>query len=335
MSLSYDRVERLKLIESLLPTADQGASVGFSSKQIIEKLANSNPDLILTARTIQRDLKDLISAGRVALHHKSENSPTYVQVAQDDEIDGPVWEYFIEHLKVELEGIVSNTDLAKLITRLKKPDDGIALDEKKICILPDSLRLKPAVIDYRIFSSVLKALKERLSVRIRYKDRQENVSEPTLHPLGIMQRGPRIYLVALKDDGGSERLYAVDRILKVELLGTSDKKTGSFCFADYIARGKADFSDGEMIELKAVVSGYVETLLYDCPLNDSQKLIPMQEGEDGSLLTVTIPSSGQLLRWILSCGSNIKLLSPDELSVTVRDQIKKTYRSYFGSIDLS
>lgn len=100
-----------------------------------------------------------------------------------------------------------------------------------------------------------------MSVRIRYKNRQENDSEPALKPLGIMQRGPRIYRVALKDDGSSERLYAVDRILKVELLGTFDKTTDSFSFADYIAQGKADYSDGEMIELKAVVSGYVETLL--------------------------------------------------------------------------
>lgn len=110
---------------------------------------------------------------------------------QDEDIDGPVREYFIEHLRSELNGIVSNTDLAKVLTRLKRPSPGIALDEKNICILPDNLRLKPAAIDFEVFASVLKATKEGYSIRIEYKNREDNASEPVIHPLGIMQRGPR------------------------------------------------------------------------------------------------------------------------------------------------
>lgn len=331
MSRSYDRYERLKLIESMLPVAGPGCVTGFSVKQIGEKLAATRPDFALSKRTIERDLRDLLCEERVQISSKAGNSQVYLRTPQDDDIDGPVWEYFMEHLRSELDGIVSNTDLAKVLTRLKKPTPGIELDDKKICILPDNLRLKPAAVDYKVFSTVLKALKEAYSLRIKYKNRQDNASEPVVYPLGIMQRGPRIYLIALKEDiegKGGERSYALDRILNAELVAPSEKNNLVFSFTDYIATGKADFSDGEMIELKAVVSGYVETLLYDCPLSDSQDLVPVEGEQLGSFLTVTIPSSGQLLRWILSCGSNIKVLAPADLRQTVSAQIAKTHASY-------
>lgn len=328
MSRSYDRHERLKLIESMLPLAEAGGVAGLSANEVAQKLANTMPELALNKRTIERDLKDLLSEERVQISGKSGRTNIFVRPSQDDDIDGPVWEYFMEHLRSELDGIVSNTDLAKVLTRLKRPSPGIALDEKKICILPDNLRLKPAAINYKVFSTVLKALKEAHSVRIKYKNRQDAASEPVVHPLGIMQRGPRIYLVARKEGSDGERSYALDRILHAEIEAPSDKQNSAFSFSDYIATGKADFSDGEMIQFEAVVSGYVETLLYDCPLNDTQDLVPIEGEEMGSALTVTIPSSGQLLRWILSCGSNIKVLAPAELRHTVSEQIAKVHASY-------
>lgn len=112
------------------------------------------------------------------------------------------------------------------------------------------------------------------------------------------------------------------------MLESVDKQNFEFSFSDYISTGKADFSDGEMIKFEAVVNGYVEALLYDCPLNDSQNLLPVDGEEMGSALTVTIPSSGQLLRWILSCGSNIKVLAPLELRQTVSEQIARTHARY-------
>jgi predicted DNA-binding transcriptional regulator YafY len=91
-------------------------------------------------------------------------------------------DYFIVHLKRELEGIVTSTELAKLLNRLKLDEHGIRLDESKLCILPDSLRLQPAEINPQVFSTVLRALKEKRALQVSYRDRQEKSSTPTLHP---------------------------------------------------------------------------------------------------------------------------------------------------------
>ncbi|WP_051002164.1 helix-turn-helix transcriptional regulator [Pseudogulbenkiania sp. NH8B] len=331
MSLSQDRAERLALIERLLP-GDQSANPhGLTIKQIQRKLENIDKDVIRHQRTLQRDLQRLVREGRVRQLTNNSDQPAYQRIEETEEIDDSIWDYFVEHLKKNLEGIVSSTELAKLLDRLKLRDQGIALDESKLCILPDSLRLQPAQINYQVFTMVLRALKENRTLQVKYIDRQDKSSTPTLHPLGIMQRGPRIYLFALKNDEPEERLYAIDRIRAAELLPTTARQKQDFDFKRHIADGRADFANGEHITLKAIVRGYVENLVYDCPLHESQKLEPLSNGEPGSLLIVIMPSSGQLLRWILACGCNITVIEPLELRDIVINQLNQSTESY-GSL---
>lgn len=328
MSLSQDRVERLALIERLLP-GDQSANPhGLTTKEIQDKLENIDKEAIRHPRTLQRDLQLLLQEGRVRKLTNNADLPAYLRIEEAEEIDDSIWDYFVERLKKDLEGIVSSTELAKLLDRLKLHDQGIALDESKLCILPDSLRLQPAQINYQVFTTVLRALKENRALQVKYIDRQDKSSTPTLHPLGIMQRGPRIYLFALKNDESDERFYAIDRIRSAELLPTTARLKPDFDFKRHITEGRADFANGEYITLKAIVRGYVENLVYDCPLHESQKLEPLSNGEPGSLLTVTLPSSGQLLRWILACGCNITVIEPLELRDIVINQLNQSSESY-------
>lgn len=328
MSLSQDRTERLALIERLLPCGQGGRQHGLTIKEIQCKLENIDRDVIRHHRTLQRDLQWLIKQGRARLLENSREQPAYQRMEEAGDIDDSIWDYFVGHLKKDLEGIVSSRDLSKLLDRLKLRDQGIALDESKICILPDSLRLQPAQINYQVFTKVLRALKENCALQVKYIDRQEKSSTPILHPLGIMQRGPRIYLFALKNDEQEERLYAIDRIRTAELLQMPARQRAEFDFNRHIAEGRADFATGELISLKAIVRGYVEALVYDCPLHESQKLEPLSDDEPGSLLTVTMPSSGQLLRWILAGGDNITVHEPLELREIISNQLNQAAEKY-------
>lgn len=328
MSLSQDRAERLAQIERLLPGNQSTNQRGLTIKEIQSKLENIDKDISRHQRTLQRDLQWLIKEGRVHLLLKNREQPAYQRIEETSDIDDSIWDYFVGHLKKDLEGIVSSSELAKLLDRLKLHDQGIALDESKICILPDSLRLRPAQINYQVFTTVLRALKENRALQVKYIDGQEKSSAPTLHPLGIMQRGPRIYLFALKNDEQDERLYAIDRMRTAKLLQTPARQKHDFDFKRHIAEGRADFANGEQITLKAIVRGYVENLVYDCPLHESQKLEPLSDSEPGSLLTVTMPSSGQLLRWILAGGDNITVIGPLELREIIINQLTKVAESY-------
>ncbi|MCG9105643.1 WYL domain-containing protein, partial [Laribacter hongkongensis] len=141
-----------------------------------------------------------------------------------------------------------------------------------------------------------------------------------------LQRGPRIYLFALKNEEASDRMYALDRMTGACMLPVAARKMKDFDLDKRIQDGRADFADGENIQLKAYVSGYIEQLLYDCPMNESQILIP--QDQEGSVLTVDVPASGQLLRWLLAAGNNIVLQEPDKLRVIIKNQVSLLNDAY-------
>lgn len=63
-------------------------------------------------------------------------------------------------------------------------------------------------------------------------------------------------------------------------------------------------------------------------MNDSQQLALLEGERAGSLLTVTMPSSGQLLRWVLAAGENITVLAPETFRDVVVGQVQKLAAQY-------
>ena len=332
MSLSQDRVERLNLIAALLPS-DQVRHRGLSAAEIQSQLDRQHQIDSRHRRTLQRDLRLLVEDGRVlALDALPGEQPRYLRIDEPVEINSGMWNYILGYLKQELDGIVSAGELSAVLNRLKLRDGGVGLDDSKICILSDSLRLQPAQINHHVFATVLRGLAEGNALQVSYRDRLGKTSKPVLHPLGVMQRGPRIYLCAMKNDDDDDRMYALDRILGAEIMPIRARQIPGFDFKRHIAAGRADFASGGEITLKAVVRGYVEQLLYDCPLHDSQQLALLDGEQAGSLLTVTMPSSGQLLRWVLAAGENITVLAPEGFRDVVVGQVQKLAVQYGAAL---
>lgn len=332
MASMLSRIERLSLITSLLPM--EGARVaGLTLAMLKQKLADQPGFALPADRTLQRDLAELIKDGAVGVLFGNGSIPRYVRRCDDGEmgseiLDEESWEYLLLQVKQELSGLVSANQLERLSKWLGLPQE-VALGETKLRILPDSLRLQPAHIDYRVLGGVLRALKSGQAIRVIYQDREGKRSEPVLHPQALLQRGPRIYLYAMKNDELADRMYAIDRMVSVQLIQQPAREMIGFDLDQRVRDGRADFSDGQIIVFEARVRGYLEQLLYDCPLNDSQQLTPLDGG--GSYLQVHIPSSGQLLRWILAGGGNITVLAPGVLREIVVNQIRLMSEVYSGS----
>lgn len=310
------RIERMQEIERLLPRDRNGDGQGLTVSQIEQRLANLPGLQVPHRRSLQRDLQAMVSEGRVRMLEQADGAPLYQCVEEPLEFDAEVWDFLLLQLKQDLTGLMSSSQLAQVLRKLQLRDDGTALDESKLRILPDSLRLQPAPLNFEVLGCVLRALATGKALKVHYCDRTSKLTEPMLHPLGLIQRGPRVYLYAMKNDETSDRMYALDRIRSAECLPITARDKPDFDLDQHIEQGRADFANGEMIHLKLEVRGYVEQLVYDCPFNASQRIDPL-EGRDGSLLTVDIPSSGQLLRWILAGGENITVLEPENLRAVV------------------
>ena len=126
------------------------------------------------------------------------------------------------------------------------------------------------------------------------------------------KRGPIAYLFALKEDEPAPvRLYALHRMIRAEALTTQPARTAEgFDLDQAIAEGKVDFGQGRLIALELQVRGYLVPLLSVCPLSADQQLEDEPETSAFSLrVSAQVPSTGQLLRWLLGAGDNLEVIA--------------------------
>lgn len=190
----------------------------------------------------------------------------------------------------------------------------------KVRVVPPGINLIPPHIDQKVLATVQEGLFRDEQLRISYHAMgNDNTSAQTVHPLGLVQRGPVTYLVATAFNYENIRIYAVHRIAVAEKTGEPCKRPKDFSLDQYINTGGMSFGDGESIKLKASVSEYLARILLETPLSEDM-IITEKDGK--YLLSCTVANTSQLLWWILSFGDGIEVLSPKKLQDLVIDSIK-------------
>jgi proteasome accessory factor B len=209
--------------------------------------------------------------------------------------------------------------------------DGPRLDESRLRILPDTLRLQPVSLYAGVLRAVIQALIRQRVLRVRYLKPTGERRASDLHPQALVQRGPIPYLFALKDDETEPvRLYALHRMTRAELLPESEARTAEgFDLDAAIADGRADFGAGETITLELRVRGYLAEVLRVCPLEPNQKIEDEPPDSEFELrVSAQVPSTGQLLRWLLGAGNNLEVMAPPDLRRVVAAQTRKAAALY-------
>ena len=204
----------------------------------------------------------------------------------------------------------------------------------RLRIVPDTPRLQPVELFDGALSAVIEGLTRDCAVKVLYQDAEGVRGEACLHPQALVQRGPIPYLFALKNDEDEPvRLYALHRMIRAEALPeTPARAAAGFDLDQAIAQGRADFGQGEMIDLELRVRGYLADLLLVCPLAEDSKMHDEPPGSDFDFRRrARVPSTGQLLRWLLGAGDNVEVVAPKELRHVVAVQAGKMAAVYAGT----
>lgn len=335
MAIHIDRVDRLKALVRLIP-AYGPASKCPDSAVLLERAASryaENRSNAARRRALQRDLEELVEAGRIEAVNPGGKPLRYRQLRAAP--DTRMWGYVRQATRELIESALPLRRFDALWTQLldTEADPGLHLGEDKLRIVSDTLRLQPAAIRESVLTDVLDALARSLTLQVGYRSGQGRSSQPTLHPQGLLQRGPRLYLFALKDNETEPlRMYALHRITRSTVGTESARAVPGFDLQAEIDRGAADFSDGELIDLELRARGYVVELLRDCPLADGQRVEVEPKGSQfEARITARLPASGQLLRWLLGCGDNVEVVSPSDLRHVVAVQSAKAAALYEAS----
>lgn len=331
MATHADRIERLDALVRLIPKHGTASQYPDPSR-LLELAASRYADHRTDAarrRALQRDLEELVEVQRIEMVNPGGKPLRYRRLR--DVPDTRIWEY-VHRLTRELVGsALSMRRFDTLWSNLlgDETDPGLRLGEDKLRIVSDSLRLQPAAIKVDVLTDVLEALALSRTLHVGYRNTEGKRSSPTLHPQGLLQRGPALYLYALKDDETDPRKYVLHRMTSSKVGIEPARALPGFDLQALIDRGDADFGTGELIDLELLARSYVAELLRECPLSEPQRIEDEPDGDEFKVrIFARVPSSGQLLRWLLGCGDNVEVVKPADLRHVVAVQAAKVAALY-------
>jgi proteasome accessory factor B len=331
-SMHQRRVARLRRLERLLPGPTTRPAECMPGPRLLEILGDAYPGESLAAqqRALQRDLAALVEQGRIEAVDPQAKPRRYRRSSDGLEDDALIRGYTLQQMRDLVAEAIPSRRLERVWQRLIHEFDVPLLDEQRLRVVPDTIRLEPPYIDAAVLQTVITALAERRVLQAVYRNSNGERSTPTLHAQALVQRGPMAYLLALKNDEDLIRLYAVNRFVSAALDPDSVLRVAShFDLDQAIADGRVDFGRGEMIELELRVRGYLSKLLRDCSLGTGQVIEEEPEGSGFDLrLRTRVPQTGQLLRWLLGAGPNVEVLAPARLRAVVANQAMRTATLY-------
>lgn len=277
-------------------------------------------ELEVSERTIVRDMTALTTAG--------------IPVVSDRGKDGG-WR-LLDNFRSKLSGLTVH-DMKALF--LFPPGDLLAdlglnrqaLDtrQKLLASLPETYRDEAQTIWERVyidtstwrssketvsaFQTVQQAVWESKKLTIRYEQANGDQSERVIEPLGLVAKGNRWYLVAMRD--GELRNYRVSRILSAGLEEESFSRPANFDLAAYWQQSKVEFIQSlpvYKVEVKIAPAAYKR-------LRFSGKFLqvdPPEIPDDNAWIRTTLSFNDkrEALELIFGFADQVQVISPASLS---------------------
>ncbi|WP_338115334.1 WYL domain-containing protein [Thiocystis minor] len=284
-------------------------------------------------RALQLDLDELVKTGRIEAVNPGGKPLRYRRVLEEPDEDPAIWHWTLEQLRALAAEAVPRRQLDRLWRQLLTNADEPRLDESRLRVVPDTFRLQPAELEPGILAAVIQSLIQRRALQVVYVKASGERTQVCLHPQALVQRGPISYLFALKNaEDEPLRLYALHRMVRAESLTEIPVRVvPDFDLDQAIGDGRVDFGQGDLIDLELRVRGYLTEVVRYCPLAAEQRHEDEPpESEFELRLWARVPSTGQLLRWLLGAGNNVEVIAPLDLRRIVAAQARKTAAMYRG-----
>lgn len=173
----------------------------------------------------------------------------------------------------------------------------------KVRVVATSQPLLPPKIVPGVFEIVSDALYNNRWLHLDYRNSGGKRNKVEVMPLGLVQQGPRLYLVCRYRGYDNERNLALHRILSAEMSTlTFDRPTG-FDLKKHDDDGRFGFGEGERIRLTFCIERAAGLHLLETPLSTDQKAVEL---DDGRLeITATLVDSAMLEWWLRGFGDAV------------------------------
>jgi len=317
MPESKNQPKRIRIINDCL--AQKGTY--WSTDELLAKMADA--DLKVSVRTLRADVADM----------KFDSQLGYEAPIESDKAKGGYYysdpEYSIDKLPLNRNDIIAlemaattlkqyqyiplmnefNTTIEKIIrvvNRVKRGNYETILDFIEF-------EKTPTAIGLEHMDPIIEAIQHHQCLKVEYhRFENDQAAEVTIHPYFIKEYRNRWYVIGLKDATDEIRIYAFDRIIKVEATDTFYKKNTHFADNDYLKNCIGIHQGNGKIEKVGLKfqpkdGKYVITQ----PLHRSQQIVEHDGPEVIIQLDVII--NFELTGIILSYGAAVEVLEPVSL----------------------
>jgi len=181
---------------------------------------------------------------------------------------------------------------------------------KKVRVVGTSQPLLPPKVDNKVFEQVCAALYGDHWLTIQYHNTAGKKIQSRVMPLGLVQQGPRMYLVCRFEGYTIERNLALHRILSANESSLTFKRPPEFDLKRYDDEGRFGFGNGELIKLSFWIEKDYGFHLLESPLSEDQQV---REGRRHYQISATVVDSAMLDWWLRGFGKVASRVSKTRL----------------------
>lgn len=226
------------------------------------------------------------------------------------------------------EVIESNKLTKWLLYNYSIPQDFATFNGMKDRILLEEIPLGQAFLD-----SIIDAMQRNVELKIEYqcyeRDKEEHMQMFHIQPYAMKVYNHRWYLLGYLKEHEGLRNIALDRILSLKVLNTKFELPADFDARRYYANVVGIFVNDDLPpqKVKIRVYGVQADYLRSTPLHKSQKETYYKRGEF-SEFTYKLSITPELISQLLSMGSQVEVLEPEELREEMKERINNMSNLY-------
>lgn len=162
-------------------------------------------------------------------------------------------------------------------------------------------------------------------VYIEYFSLSSGLSSRTIHPYAIVSYKNSLYIIAFCEKRNEIRNFKISRIKEHKVLNSKFEMDKKFSLKEYMKNSFGIYRD-DKLNLKLCIYKPMSYIVSEKIWVENQKII---WNDDESIIFEAIMSGKtEIVSWILSMGSNAKVLGPGELKKTIKEEIDKMQKYY-------
>lgn len=162
-------------------------------------------------------------------------------------------------------------------------------------------------------------------IKIVYESLKNEEIERTVRPYAVFQFDGSLYLVGYCEMRNDTREFKLSRIKKYEILKDKFLKDNSFKLQDYM-KNSLGIHRGEQFDIKLIIKYPMSQIVKEKIWVENQSIT---EIEDNSIIfEAEMRGKTEIKSWILSMGSSVKIIEPEELQKEIIEELEKTLKYY-------